>query len=351
MQNKQHSLSEEKHFLFNKKLTEITLIVTNILVLPFLIYINFFSHMDDIYSPGIKISNLILLLIVVLVLVFIKFISYTFKRIIIIGLIFYVAITGFMLGSIELLIIALIVLNTFVILTSSLKKSITIMAYSVLILILMPFFLHSKTLTFYYDPLAYHLEYRMLFIRIFEALIGLGLVSSFVFSVNKNNKNIIKQLEKEVEESRLLNISLVNEVAERKKAEVQANEQATNFTTLFNNSFDGFMILSSDFRIKDVNQTLLNIIGYNKEELIGQHHYFFLDDVSKSLIDQSTAEANGGDVNNIMVEFPDKFGNRVVTLNQRVKIRHDNDFIYLVVVKDITMRTIVDEKLQKSERL
>ncbi len=351
MQSKKNSFSAEKQFQFNKRLSEVTLVVMNVMVLPFLIYVNFFSHMNDIYSSNIEASNLILLIIVVSVLIFIKFISYTLKRIIIIGLLFYVATTGFMLGSIELFAVSLIVLNTFIILTSSLKKSITIMAYSVLILILMPFFLHNKILTFYYDPIKYHFEYRILYIRIFEVLISLGFVSSLVFSVNRNKKNIIEQLEKEVEESRLLNISLIKEVAERKRAQIRANEQATNFTTLFNNSYDGFMILSSSFIIKEVNQAILNISGYQKDELIGKDHYFFLDEKAEKVIDRMTILAEGGDINNLLVEFPDKNGNRKCVITQRVKITHEDDFIYLVVVKDITMRTIANEKLQKSERL
>ncbi len=351
MQNKSNSFSEEKHFLFNEKLTDVILKVMNLLVLPFLIYVNFFSHMNEVYNSSVEKSNLLLLIIVILVLVFIKFMSYIVKRIIIIGLLFYVAITGFMLGSLELLSISIIVLNTFIILTSSLKKSITIMAYSVFILLFMPFFLHNKILTFYYDPILYHSEYRILYIRIFEVLISLGFITSIVFSVNRNNKNIIDQLEKQVEESRLLNISLIKEVAERKRAQVQACEQATNFTTLFENSFDGFMILSSDFVIKDVNQAVLNISGYKKEELIGKDHYFFLDEKAEKVIDRMTIMADGGDINNLFVEFPDKNGKRKVVITQRVKIIHEDDFIFLVVIKDITKRTIANEKLQKSERL
>ena len=83
MSNSSVSLSDEKRYLFNKKLTEITLLAMSTLVLPFLIYVNFFSNMQDVYSPSIVKSNFILLCIVTLVLILIKFISYTFKRIII----------------------------------------------------------------------------------------------------------------------------------------------------------------------------------------------------------------------------------------------------------------------------
>ncbi len=351
MQKTSNSISAEKRLQFNKKLAEVTLLVMNILVLLFLIYINFFSHMNDVYTSGIEVSNFILLTIVLATLLLIKYIKYIFKRIIIIGLLFYVAITGFMLGSLELLSISLIVLNAFVILTSSLKKSITIMAYSVLVLLLMPFFLHNRILTFYYDVSAYHSEYRILFIRTFEVLISLGFVSSLIFSVNRNNKNIINQLENEVEESRLLNISLIKEIAERKRVQIQAKVQATNFTTLFENSYDGFMILSSDFLIKDVNQALLDITGYEKDELIDQDHFFFLDEKSKKIVDRISPIEEGGDVYNLLIEFPDKFGQRRVTLNQRVKIQHEDDFILLVVVKDITKQTIATNELEKRERL
>ncbi len=346
-----NSFSAQKHLLFNKKLAKLTLLMMSVLVLPFLIYLNFFSNMNDVYSPAIQTSNFILLVIVFLALVLIRFISYTYKRIIILGLLFYVAVTGFMLGSIELLAITLIVLNTFVILTSSLKKSITIMVYSVLMLVFLPYFLHNKVLTFYYEAAAYHSDTRILIIRAFEVLISLGFVASIVFSVNENNKNIIKQLEKEVKESHLLNANLIREVADRKRAQLHANEQATNFTTLFDNSYNGFMILSSDFKIKDVNQSFLDITGYDKEEVIGQDHMFLLDEKTKNIVGQIPEPDNEKYGYNLKIEYPNKFGERLVVLTQRVKIMHENDYIFLVAIKDVTKQTIAAEELEKREHL
>ncbi|MCW3787809.1 PAS domain-containing sensor histidine kinase [Plebeiibacterium sediminum] len=351
MSNSSVSLSAEKHYLFNKKLTEITLLAMSIFVLPFLIYVNFFSHMQDVYSPAIVKSNFILLCIVTLVLVLIKFISYTFKRIIILGLIFYIAGTGFMLGSIELLSITLVVLNTYTILTSTLKKSITIMAYSVLVLILMPYLLHHEILTFYYEAAAYHSDYRILVIRIFEALIGLGFVSSLIYAVNQNNKSIIEQLEKEVNESNLLNKSLVREVAERKKAQMQANEYAANFISLYDNSYDGFMILSKDNIIKDVNQALLDITGYDRNEMIGKDGIFFLSRESREIIERINDGDQEKGIFNLLIDAFDKYGKRQVLLTQRVVINFEDSVSFLVVLKDVTKQTLAQDELQKRELL
>ncbi len=345
------SFSDEKRYLFNKKLTEITLLAMSMFVLPFLIYVNFFSNMQDVYSPSIVKSNFILLCIVTLVLILIKFISYTFKRIIILGLIFYIAITGFMLGSIELLSITLIVLNTYTILTSSLKKSILIMAYSVLVLLLMPFFLHNEILTFYYEAAAYHSDYRILIIRIIEVLIGLGFVSSIIYVVNKNNKSIIAQLEKEVNESNLLNKSLIREVAERKKAQLKANEYAANFISLYDNSYDGFMILSKDNIVKDVNQSFVDITGYNREEVIGRNGLFFIGEDSQKIIERMSEGGQEKGILNIELDVFDKFGKRQVLLTQRVVINFEDSVSFLVVLKDVTKQALAQEELQKRELL
>ncbi len=351
MSNSSVSLSDEKRYLFNKKLTEITLLAMSTLVLPFLIYVNFFSNMQDVYSPSIVKSNFILLCIVTLVLILIKFISYTFKRIIILGLIFYIAITGFMLGSIELLSITLIVLNTYTILTSSLKKSIAIMAYSVLVLLLMPFFLHNEILTFYYEAAAYHSDYRILIIRIIEVLIGLGFVSSIIYAVNQNNKSIIAQLEKEVNESNLLNKSLIREVAERKKAQLKANEYAANFISLYDNSYDGFMILSKDNIVKDVNQSFVDITGYDRMEVIGRNGLSFIGEDSQKIIERMSEGDQEKGIINLVLDVFDKFGKRQVLLTQRVVINFEDSVSFLVVLKDVTKQALVQEELQKRELL
>ena len=351
MSNSSVSLSDEKRYLFNKKLTEITLLAMSTLVLPFLIYVNFFSNMQDVYSPSIVKSNFILLCIVTLVLILIKFISYTFKRIIILGLIFYIAITGFMLGSIELLSITLIVLNTYTILTSSLKKSIAIMAYSVLALLLMPFFLHNEILTFYYEAAAYHSDYRILIIRIIEVLIGLGFVSSIIYAVNQNNKSIIAQLEKEVNESNLLNKSLIREVAERKKAQLKANEYAANFISLYDNSYDGFMILSKDNIVKDVNQSFIDITGYDRMEVIGRNGLSFIGEDSQKIIERMSEGDQEKGIINLVLDVFDKFGKRQVLLTQRVVINFEDSVSFLVVLKDVTKQALAQEELQKRELL
>ncbi|MGQ1948682.1 PAS domain-containing sensor histidine kinase [Geofilum sp. OHC36d9] len=154
-------------------------------------------------------------------------------------------------------------------------------------------------------------------------------------------------------ELKLLNDSLIKEVAERKRAELLAAEHANNYRTLYNNSYDGYLILSDNYKVIEFNQAFTDITGYTPEDLLGNCILDVIGDNYVPIIEErrklSLAKKK---MSNLTLDIKDKKGDRLVLQTQRVVINQNNNTtISLVILKDVTEQTIATEKLAKSEVL
>ncbi|GAF01852.1 sensor histidine kinase [Saccharicrinis fermentans] len=156
-----------------------------------------------------------------------------------------------------------------------------------------------------------------------------------------------------MDELKLLNNYLIREVAERKRAELYAAEHANNYRTLYNNSYDGYLILSEDYRVIEFNQAFTEITGYTEKDLVGNCILDVIGDNYVSIIEKrgklSLAQKK---MPNLTLDIKDKKGDRLVLQTQRVVINQNNDsYVSLVILKDVTEQTIATEKLARSEVL
>ena len=79
-------------------------------------------------------------------------------------------------------------------------------------------------------------------------------------------------------------VSLILENSERKKIEEELCRKEEFFRSIVENSHDGILIVGNDFKLTYVNEELCRILGYPKEEIIGQDFRKFLAKESKKLV-------------------------------------------------------------------
>jgi len=337
---------------FIVRITNIAIIMLLSLVIPLLIYTNFFSIANSFYHPVTVWSNYILLTALILVIPFYKFIPHKVKRGIFFSILFYFGAKSLYFGNLEFTYTVYVVMVTFTILTSSVRTSILILAIAISAYISFPVLSYFKLISFYQDPVAYHTNFNIILVRTLESLLGVSFMSAIIFYVFKNNKKNLSLLQKKVIELDILNNNLLQEVAERKKAELQAEDYANNFLTLYNSSYDGYMILSEDYTIVDINQSVVNISGYEKKEIVGLNSLYFLGDEYKKIIDDRRDKLlNGDKLPDLTIDALNKAGERLVMQTQMVVIKKNDVVSFLVVVKDVTEETIANEALLKNEQL
>ncbi len=335
---------------FNRKITDVAVLSTIIFIIPLIFYVNFI--VDKVYHPISIISNYVLLVILFVSIPFFKKIPFVVKRGLFFILLYYFGIKAMLLGNLEFMSTIFIILISYTLLTSSLRTSIVLVSSAFVMYLLYPILFYFKLISFFYDPEFYHYDIDMLFVRTFEVMIGAGFMTALVYYVFKNNNNNIALLKKQVDESNVLNKKLLGEVGERKKAEVLAEQQANNFNSLFNNSYDGYAMLDKDFNIVDVNQSILNMTGFSYDDLIGNSGWIFIHKEYHDIIKQRREFLlKGGKLPDLCIEGVTKTGKRLVVYAQNIIIGEPDNISFLVVLKDITEQTIASEKLLKSEQI
>ena len=341
-----------KAIAFNQKITNLAVILMLILVTPLLIYVNFFSQKEVVFHSITVISNHILLGIFLAIIPLFKITPYAVKRSLLFVIMYYFGIKSIFLSNTEFAYSVFILLTSYTLLTSSARISFFVVGSAVASYVLVPILTYFKIIHFYFDPIIYHSNVQMIAIRAFESIMGIIFMAGLIYFVFKNNKNNIALLEKRVTETNFLNATLLREVSQRKKAELAAAEHANNYLTLYNNSYDGYMICTEDYVITRVNLALINLTGYSNSDLIGVSVFDFIGEAYKEVFKlRKQSRQMGEELSDFVVEIKSKAGRRHVLQVQVVMLNQDFQHTYLLVLKDVTRQTIASEQLHKSEEL
>jgi len=89
-----------------------------------------------------------------------------------------------------------------------------------------------------------------------------------IFDLTRKNSQLIENLRSQNEKIQIANDLLTEEINTRKQAERALKQSEQKFKRIFNSSSEGIFIWNSQFKIIDVNKAVLNVLGYEKEEIL-----------------------------------------------------------------------------------
>ena len=90
---------------------------------------------------------------------------------------------------------------------------------------------------------------------------------------------------------------IVRDITERKKLMEALKESEERYRAIVENSHAGILVVGEDYKFSYVNDTLCNMLGYTREELIGHDFREFLDEGSRKLVaDRYVRRQRGEDV-------------------------------------------------------
>jgi len=134
--------------------------------------------------------------------------------------------------------------------------------------------------------------------------------------------------------------------------EIKGSEE--RYRTVVEGALDGVLIVADDYRFKFVNERLVEMLGYTREELIGMDFREVLDEESKTLVmDRYVRRQRGEDV-------PPQYEFNVIRKNGEVRnVEISSSVIKDVVgmtqtvafLKDITEKKKMEEQLLQNEKL
>ncbi len=145
-------------------------------------------------------------------------------------------------------------------------------------------------------------------------------------------------------------LALVRNIDAQKRMELKLAEKIEQYENLFNASPSGIVLEDANGIILDVNKALLNIFGYTREEIIGQHISVFTTNNTRALIDKNIKKLLKGQELRQVLESKRKDG-KIIYMDlheSRVKLT-DGSFGILSIAEDITETKIAQDKLKESE--
>ncbi len=142
---------------------------------------------------------------------------------------------------------------------------------------------------------------------------------------------------------------IILDVTERKLAEVALRESEKRFRSIVEYSQAGILIVDESYKFEYVNDELTRILGYSREELVGQDFRSFLDEESKNLVADRYVRRQKGE------EVPPRYEFNIVRkdgVKRRVEISSTvikdsaGRLKTVAQIMDITERKRAEEALQ-----
>jgi PAS domain S-box-containing protein len=146
------------------------------------------------------------------------------------------------------------------------------------------------------------------------------------------------------------NEALQAEIAERRRAEEALQQSQRKLFMIFHNVPSLIAITTMDGTLLDINETALQLLGYQREEVLGRSTVEIASwgdqsqwgEVLRSLQEQRA-------VRNHEIAFKGKSGERFIGLLSAQTMEFDNERFVLLTARDITERKQAEEALRNSE--
>lgn len=137
----------------------------------------------------------------------------------------------------------------------------------------------------------------------------------------------------------------------RKQSEQKLKVSEEKYRFLVENAQEGIWIIDSEAKTSFVNQFMADILGYSRDEMLGQPLFAFMDENAFELGSYYLERRQQGITENHNFEFLSKDGTKVYTdlktaplLNERGE--YDGAFAF---VSDITEKRLIEQRLKESE--
>ncbi len=136
-------------------------------------------------------------------------------------------------------------------------------------------------------------------------------------------------------------------ITERNKLEVARKESEEKYRTLVEDSLEGIWVIDNDANTSFLNQSMANMFGYKKDEMIGKNIYTFMDEEGKKIAEINFERRRQGIKEDHDFEFIHKSGRKVFTTLRTSPIFDDNGNFNgaMAFVTDISERKIAREKI------
>ncbi len=148
--------------------------------------------------------------------------------------------------------------------------------------------------------------------------------------------------------------SIKKEIKQRKHSENKLKESETRFRNLYENAPQAYQSLNDEGKLVAVNNAWLKILGYSKEEVLGQRMENFLSDHYKKLFKTRFPEfKKAGQMHEVEFEMVRKDGRKTqISVEGRVSYDKKGDVDQThCLLSDISEKRLLEKKLQQAQKM
>nr|WP_081882649.1 histidine kinase dimerization/phosphoacceptor domain -containing protein [Methanobacterium sp. SMA-27] len=136
---------------------------------------------------------------------------------------------------------------------------------------------------------------------------------------------------------------------EKEKVEIALRESEAKFRSFIETAEEGVWIIDEKAKTNYVNDAMLKILGYTRNEMMGHSFFEFMDDENKNYAKKKLERRKKGFGEKYDFKFIHKNGSSVWTIISAKPLYKNNKFIgSLGMLTDITKRKEMEEELKKS---
>lgn len=118
--------------------------------------------------------------------------------------------------------------------------------------------------------------------------------------------------------------SIARDITERKKAEKELIDREHRYRSIINGAAEGFWMLNADLETIEVNDSLCDMLGYTREEMLGKKPFDFVDEENLKIFKKQTARIPGTAHRHYDIVLKSKSGEDVYTRFNATTIKEEN---------------------------
>jgi len=142
-----------------------------------------------------------------------------------------------------------------------------------------------------------------------------------------------------------------NDITERKQAEEALKESEEKYRNLIVTTSEGFWLLDSNHKTIDVNQSLCDMLGYSRSELIGKMPFDFFDEENLKILKEQTLQIASTLHRTYEISIKTKNGINIQAISNATSLidKNGKPAGSFALVTDITERKLAETELVKAK--
>ena len=148
-------------------------------------------------------------------------------------------------------------------------------------------------------------------------------------------------------------LTVAENITERKLAAQAVHESAERYQTIFEGAPEGVWVIGPDRRTIEVNRRLCEMLGYQREEMIGKTPLDFADETNQKIFKEQTAKIESTDRREYEIELRHKDGHNIVTYFSATTLHTTEGTVLEAVafVTDLTEQKIAEKALRRAQKM